>query len=162
MFGNVLVFLVCFWVGMLVLSLVSLLHALCCRWSAFACFGRAGARASARGRARPTGRAGAGAPSAFVGDLSSFLNDQTDRRWLVTVSRDGGAPTLSEQANAEAEAVRSAVMMNPLVKSVLDTFPGAIIAEVRSFAATVSDADEAGIDSTGTDDEDSGGADPGS
>jgi DNA polymerase-3 subunit gamma/tau len=107
-------------------------------------------------------RLGAGAPSAFVGDLSSFLNDQTDRRWLVTVSRDGGAPTLSEQANAEAEAVRSAVMMNPLVKSVLDTFPGAIIAEVRSFAATVSDADEAGIDSAGTDDEDSDGSDPGS
>ena len=58
--------------------------------------------------------------------------------------------------------MRSAVMMNPLVKSVLDTFPGAIIAEVRSFAAMVSDADEAGIDSTGTDDEDSGGSDPGS
>ncbi|MDA0676118.1 MAG: DNA polymerase III subunit gamma/tau, partial [Proteobacteria bacterium] len=105
-------------------------------------------------------RLGPGAPSAFVGDLSSFLNGQTDRRWVVTVSREGGQPTLSEQANAAAEKVRSAAMMNPLVKSVLDTFPGATIAEVRSFAAPHADGGEAGMDSVGTGDEDGDGSDP--
>src|SRR5690606_24248901 len=75
-----------------------------------------------------------GAPQGLVGDLSAFLNGQTDRRWGVSVARDGGAPTLAEQADAQAAAARETAMANPLVKSVLDAFPGATIAEVRSLA----------------------------
>ena len=40
------------------------------------------------------------APDDLPRQLSRFLNDHTSRRWLVSVSRTGGAPTLAEQREA--------------------------------------------------------------
>ena len=53
------------------------------------------------------------------------MQEWTGARWVVSVSSEPGAPTLREQQD-EAEAVlRQAALADPLVKAVLETFPGA-------------------------------------
>jgi DNA polymerase-3 subunit gamma/tau len=52
------------------------------------------------------------------------------------VSQAEGAPTLAEDEARRASEVRNEVAGHPLVRAVLDTFPGATIAAVRErFAA---------------------------
>ncbi len=70
-------------------------------------------------------RPGAGAPRSFAGDLSRVLQAATGRRWVVSISREAGEPSLREQARAAAGREREEVMRHPLVRAVMDTFPGA-------------------------------------
>ena len=74
------------------------------------------------------------APADLAHALSRFLNAHTVRRWVVTVSRETGAPTLQQQAAANAEAAKAKAASHPLVRSVMEAFPGASIAAVRSLA----------------------------
>jgi len=74
------------------------------------------------------------APADLAHALSRFLNAHTVRRWVVTVSREAGAPTLQQQAAANAEAAKAKAASHPLVRSVMEAFPGASIAAVRSLA----------------------------
>jgi DNA polymerase-3 subunit gamma/tau len=70
------------------------------------------------------------APANLANRIGELLGKWTGRRWIVTVSKQAGAPTLEERdqaAQAEAEARAAA---DPLVRAVLDTFPGASIARV--------------------------------
>ncbi|QYE36527.1 DNA polymerase III subunit gamma/tau [Polymorphobacter sp. PAMC 29334] len=48
-------------------------------------------------------------------------------RWTVTLARDGGAPTLHEQAEARIQATRDAAMADPLVRQILAAFPDATL-----------------------------------
>ncbi len=80
-------------------------------------------------------RLDAGAPADLPNRLSRFLNEATKRRWVVTVSSDAGEATLHRQAEAAAAAARAEAGAHPLVRAVLDTFPGATIAEVRAVAS---------------------------
>jgi DNA polymerase-3 subunit gamma/tau len=76
-------------------------------------------------------RPGEHAPPDLANQLSTFLNAITDRRWVVTVSQEAGAQTLRErEAEGKAHA-KAAAAKHPVVKAVLDTFPGATIADVR-------------------------------
>ena len=52
-------------------------------------------------------------------------------RWSVSVSNEGGAPTLAEQKKSAKAARIESVMQAPLVRAVLDRFPGAEIVAVR-------------------------------
>jgi DNA polymerase III subunit gamma/tau len=71
----------------------------------------------------------------LAGDLQQKLRDWTGVRWSVSVSNDGGAPTLAEQKkNAKAARIES-VAQAPLVRAVLDRFPGAEIVAVRDVEA---------------------------
>ena len=79
-------------------------------------------------------RLGAAAPPELPNRLSRFLNEVTARRWTVTVSGEGGEATLHQQAEAAEAAAHAAAGAHPLVRAVLDTFPGAAIAEVRAAA----------------------------
>jgi len=79
---------------------------------------------------RPSPRA----PRSLAGDLAQKLKDWTGTRWVVTVAREGGAPTLSEQKNSTRAAKIEAVSQEPLVRAVLDRFPGAEIVAVRERA----------------------------
>ncbi len=76
---------------------------------------------------RPSTRA----PRTLVGDLQQKLKDWTGIRWVVTVAREGGAPTLAEQKKAVKAARFESVMQEPMVRAVLDRFPGAEIVAVR-------------------------------
>ena len=52
------------------------------------------------------------------------------------MAREGGAPTLAEQKKAaKAARHRSAWLQEPMVRAVLDRFPGAEIVAVRDIAA---------------------------
>jgi DNA polymerase-3 subunit gamma/tau len=53
---------------------------------------------------------------------------------MVAISSAAGAPTLREQAEAKEQERRIGVQADPLVRSVLERFPGAEIVAVRSNA----------------------------
>jgi DNA polymerase-3 subunit gamma/tau len=76
-------------------------------------------------------RPAAGAPRTLAGDLAQKLKEWTGIRWVVTVAREGGAPTLAEQRRtAQAQKIEQ-VAQSPMVRAVLDRFPGAEIVAVR-------------------------------
>ena len=79
-------------------------------------------------------RPGVRAPRTLAGDLSQKLKDWTGVRWSVSVAREGGAPTLAEQKRDARNAKFESVAQEPLVRAVLDRFPGAEIKEVRRIA----------------------------
>jgi DNA polymerase III subunit gamma/tau len=74
------------------------------------------------------------APDDLPRQLSRFLNEHTCRRWLVTVSRTGGEATLVEQREAANAAQLARAAGHPVVRAVLDVFPGASIVAVRDLA----------------------------
>jgi DNA polymerase-3 subunit gamma/tau len=77
-----------------------------------------------------------GAPRDLASRLGQRLSEWTGARWVVAVSQAEGAATLDQQQQALASELESAVAEHPLVKAVLDAFPGATIAAVRErFAA---------------------------
>jgi DNA polymerase-3 subunit gamma/tau len=76
---------------------------------------------------RPTGRA----PHTLAADLAQKLKDWTGLRWVVSVSREAGAPTIAEARKAAAQEKLDAVAQEPLVRAVLDRFPGAEIVGVH-------------------------------
>ena len=63
--------------------------------------------------------------------LMRKLGEWTGNRWVVALSRDPGAPSLKQQAEARARAQRSGIEADPLVRAVLAAFPGATLGEVR-------------------------------
>jgi DNA polymerase III subunit gamma/tau len=78
-------------------------------------------------------RLGDHAPSDLPQRLSRFLLEATGVRWLVTVSRETGEPTLREQGDARQAALHAEVMGHPLVRAVLETFPGAVIERIKDI-----------------------------
>ena len=70
------------------------------------------------------------APRSLAGDLAQRLKDWTGQRWVVSVAREGGAPTLAEQRRAVTTAKLESVMAEPMVRAVLDRFPGAEVVRV--------------------------------
>ena len=76
---------------------------------------------------RPSERA----PRTLAADLSQKLKEWTGVRWVVTVAREGGAPTVAEARRAATQARLDSVAQEPLVRAVLDRFPGAEIVGVH-------------------------------
>ena len=81
------------------------------------------------------------APPDLAHRLTRFLNDNTARRWVVTVGSQAGEPTLHQQADADTAAAKAEVASHPLVKAVMETFPGATIGEVRRLGDGEATAD---------------------
>ena len=52
---------------------------------------------------------------------------------MVTLAREGGEPTLAERRKAAREKRLEAVAQSPMVRAVLDRFPGAEIVAVRDL-----------------------------
>jgi DNA polymerase-3 subunit gamma/tau len=80
---------------------------------------------------RPTARA----PRTLASDLQQKLRSATGERWAVSIANEGGAPTLAEQKRAMHDARIDSAARQPLVRAVLEHFPGAAIKEVRPVAA---------------------------
>ncbi len=97
-----------------------------------------------------TGRIGLrldeGAPRDLTNKLATLLSQWTGQRWLVSISGEPGDPTLKEQAEARKQSMKSEAARDPLVRAVLDAFPGARIESVRETVAPpaepMPDADE--------------------
>jgi len=74
------------------------------------------------------------APRDLPNRLGQLLGGWTGQRWVVSVSREQGEPSLREQAEQRARHLRSEAEEHPLVRAVLETFPGATIEAVRELA----------------------------
>jgi DNA polymerase-3 subunit gamma/tau len=64
-------------------------------------------------------------------EMVKFLNENTSRQWVVSISNEAGAPTLQQQWDAAKASQRAQASEHPLVKAVLDTFPGATVDDVK-------------------------------
>ena len=80
---------------------------------------------------RPTARA----PRSLSHDLQAKLASVTGERWTVSIASQGGAPTLAEQKQAAKTARFEAVAQEPMVRAVMDRFPGAEIVAVRDVVS---------------------------
>ena len=76
-------------------------------------------------------RPGPDAPRNIVGRLSEVLSEWTGMRWVVSVSSAPGEPPLREVLRTEEQERRDAVLRDPLVKAVMETFPGAQLVDRR-------------------------------
>ncbi len=70
------------------------------------------------------------APKTFVHDLQRKLTAWTNKRWIVVVSKEAGAPTMRSQAEDRQAELRQEVLNDPLVKAVLAKFPGATVGAI--------------------------------
>ncbi len=93
-----------------------------------------------------------GASPSLAAQLMKRLAEWTGVRWMVAVASDGGAPSLREQAESEAEAERDAVAADPLVRKVLETFPGSRIVAVNPLAEAILPPTLVGVDARPDDD----------
>jgi DNA polymerase-3 subunit gamma/tau len=71
------------------------------------------------------------APPRLAADLGTHLSRWTGRRWVVAVSGAAGQSTLAEQADEARAARRAEAEKVPLVREILDAFPGAEITDVN-------------------------------
>jgi DNA polymerase-3 subunit gamma/tau len=74
-----------------------------------------------------------GASPAIAQTLMRKLQEWTGIRWMVAVSSDAGAPTIREVAAAKETERMTGVRAEPLVRSVLERFPGAEIVAIRTI-----------------------------
>jgi len=65
-----------------------------------------------------------GTPKGLAGRVGKLLSQWTGQRWVISVSNQNGEATLHEQN-------RAAITDDPLVRSLLDAFPGAAVQDVR-------------------------------
>jgi DNA polymerase-3 subunit gamma/tau len=78
-------------------------------------------------------RPAVGAPRDLANRLGQLLSGWTRTRWVVSVSSEEGEPTLREQAEAREASLRNEAAQHPLVRAVLEAFPGARIDAVREL-----------------------------
>ncbi|MBO6947924.1 MAG: DNA polymerase III subunit gamma/tau [Rhodospirillales bacterium] len=78
-----------------------------------------------------------GADREMIQRLKGFLEEHSGTTWAVALARESRAQTLSEMRAVDAEKARSAAGEHPLVRAVLDQFPGATVEEVRQVARSV-------------------------
>jgi DNA polymerase-3 subunit gamma/tau len=72
------------------------------------------------------------APADLAARVAKRLSDWTGKRWVVSIAGSGGGATLREQAEERVRVQRAEMAQHPLVKAVLDAFPGAEIEAIRS------------------------------
>jgi DNA polymerase-3 subunit gamma/tau len=82
-----------------------------------------------------------GAPHDLPGRLTEKLKQWTGQRWVVSLSKLPGEPTLAEQEQAEDTARRAHAQAHPLVQAVLIAFPGAVLDDVREAVPPVAEVD---------------------
>jgi DNA polymerase III subunit gamma/tau len=73
-----------------------------------------------------------GAPADLANRLDRALRDWTGERWAVAVSGAPGESTLAEQARDDRQKALAAAAQHPLVRAVIDAFPGAVIRDIRN------------------------------
>ncbi|MGH6955439.1 MAG: DNA polymerase III subunit gamma/tau [Caulobacteraceae bacterium] len=93
-----------------------------------------------------------GAPGNLAQRLAARLKEWTGQAWLVAAEGGGGAATLDERRARQDEASRIETLADPFVRSVMETFPGAELTEVRRISAPEA---EIGADDDDDDDEES-------
>ena len=65
------------------------------------------------------------APRDLAPRLAALLTEATGTRWTIALSAEPGEATLAEQGSAADAARRSAASDHPLVRAIMEAFPGA-------------------------------------
>ncbi len=73
------------------------------------------------------------APDDLAGRLAAFLMEETGMRWMVSVGNGQGLPTIAETRLAAKDAEKAEAAGHPMVRAVMDSFPGATLDEVRGI-----------------------------
>ena len=81
------------------------------------------------------------APGDLAQRLGGALQRWTGNRWAVTLVNGATAETIQERREAAERALREEAARHPLVQAVLESFPGAEIAEIRSFEDLAAEAE---------------------
>ena len=81
-----------------------------------------------------------GASPQLAANLMRRLQEWTGQRWMVAISSAAGAPTLQQAKASRQEEELVGVRANPLVRQVLDHFPGAQIVSVSKPEAAAAPA----------------------
>jgi DNA polymerase-3 subunit gamma/tau len=71
------------------------------------------------------------APRDLAGQIGAKLQAWTGRRWMVSVAREGGGPTLAEEEASRRETAITDARSDPAVAAILARFPGAKVIDVR-------------------------------
>jgi DNA polymerase III subunit gamma/tau len=71
------------------------------------------------------------APRDLAARLAALLQSVTGERWTIALSQAAGEPTLAEQSAAADTARRAEANEHPLVRAIMDAFPGARIEAVH-------------------------------
>jgi DNA polymerase-3 subunit gamma/tau len=71
------------------------------------------------------------APKDLAARLGTLLTEATDTRWTIALSTAEGEATIAEQGSAADTARRVAAADHPLVRAIIDAFPGARIDTVH-------------------------------
>jgi DNA polymerase III subunit gamma/tau len=75
------------------------------------------------------------APRDFAPRLAALLLEATGARWTIALSSAPGEPTLAEQGSTADAGRRTAAADHPLVRAILEAFPGARIEAVHDATA---------------------------
>jgi DNA polymerase-3 subunit gamma/tau len=75
------------------------------------------------------------APRGLAARLAALLTEVTGTRWTIALSAEPGQPTLAAQGQEADTARRGAAAEHPLVRAILQAFPGARIEAVRDAGA---------------------------
>jgi DNA polymerase-3 subunit gamma/tau len=75
------------------------------------------------------------APRDLAARLAAMLTEASGTRWTIALSTQPGEPTLAAQAEAADTVRRSVAADHPLVRAILEAFPGAHIEQVRDATA---------------------------
>jgi DNA polymerase-3 subunit gamma/tau len=67
------------------------------------------------------------APRDFAQRLAVLLEAETSRRWTIALSQAEGEPTIAARERSQEEAARESAADHPLVRAILEIFPGARI-----------------------------------
>jgi DNA polymerase-3 subunit gamma/tau len=90
-----------------------------------------------------------GASPEIVQALSRRLGEWTGERWMVTLAAGATAPTMREQETARRNEQLGGAGEHPVVRKVLERFPGAKIVDVRGPEAPTAASPPGGDDEVG-------------
>lgn len=72
------------------------------------------------------------APRALVGQMAQKLTEWTGQRWVISLSREEGAPTIGSLKQAAKQSLQAEIEATPVVAEILKAFPGAKIIEIKN------------------------------
>lgn len=82
-------------------------------------------------------RPAAEASSALSQRLPALLNTWTGARWMITLSKEAGQPTLTETKNAYKVALKTEALGHPIVQAIINTFPGTELSALNDEAGNL-------------------------
>ncbi len=86
------------------------------------------------------------APRDLANRVGNLLSEWTERRWVVSIANEGGAPTLYEQERAAEQQRQDWALAHPVIAAYLEAFPGATVEAMRPAEPVLPEAGPVDID----------------